>query len=425
MPTCDQLNPGTLSQICSQVSPAHPFYPHIQKFRAQIDPLLGRNLALLECRPNERMLTRTLLRANPGEPLTLKWVYYSAQFWTENTFRSCTFLYKAERGKTSLYEFPEDPKLKAPAQYLQPFLRKDRSNSFLEGVQLLRYVPRRRLTFRSLENDSAQGTRLIGKFVRTGEADPLCRKLTTIEDRVSGADLQIARVTEVRSDHDLFFQSHLPGTELGELLSGETYYSLLKSAGSLHARVHSLPVIAETSWNIAQFVEAVRKDISWISLFHPDQRSFLEQTAAKWLDAIPDFNPEEFVFCHGDFRPPHLLANQTDPWGVIDFDGYLMADPTWEMALFLTSLKRDVPFFSQIIADPSVDWCPVFERAEQGYLQGYFHQCATGFSYSRLTWFRLAMEIHYLARSLQRDLVDPVAFGRTWGYIQTLADELE
>jgi hypothetical protein len=83
----------------------------------------------------------------------------------------------------------------------------------------------------------------------------------------------------------------------------------------------------------------------------------------------------------------------------------------WELALFITSLKRE----SQIFKDPQLHLA-----AEEAYLAGYESEGGR-VNRERLRWHRLAAEIHFLARTFQRDLYTPELFQQSIGTIARLS----
>jgi hypothetical protein len=140
---------------------------------------------------------------------------------------------------------------------------------------------------------------------------------------------------------------------------------------------------------------------------------------------------------------------------VIDFDGAMRADPYWEIARFLTYLKKDAPLLGESnkfaplppmapltprklvlgeegLGGEGVKWMAdgmaeesLLERASAAYLRGYQERRGAALDPARLAWFRMCCEIHFLARLLQRDRVTPAVIERTFGIIQALCECLD
>lgn len=401
----------------------HPFFLQVSQFRRDIEDWLGRKNQTLEPAVGERRLIRSLIRSAPqtGEGIQLKWLYLSAQYWQEDEFRATTFMYRAGRQRTSVFEFPDDPKLTGPGEYLAQYVYKKRHQKRLKRVPVLRYVPRRRLTILDLNEPE----RLVGKFVRSSEAMILWESLKRLETNFApqGEDFQMTKQVRIDGHNALLYQTHQPGIELPAVLSPESI-SLLRQAGKIEASIHACRFQPGGYWDMDLHRERVVRDVAWISFVCPAQGGLLQNVLRTWLEHAPDIPSSSFVFCHGDFRAAHLLVNDGAPWSVIDFDGCLQAPAEWEIAWFLVSLKRDVPFFFETITSPQRDWPGTFELAEQHFLEGY-RAGSPRFSQRRLDWFRLGAEIHHIARSYQRDIVHPLALERTMTDIETLAARLE
>ena len=109
---------------------------------------------------------------------------------------------------------------------------------------------------------------------------------------------------------------------------------------------------------------------------------------------------------------------------MIDFDGAMLGDPYWEIAHFITFLKKDVPWCRDCFVSPGELGTKRLEQAQRAYRKGYEEGGPQALDEPRLAWFRIASEIQYLARSLQRDLLNPVAFARTFESIRNLCRQL-
>jgi aminoglycoside phosphotransferase (APT) family kinase protein len=360
------------------------------------------------------MLTRTLLRATPD--FQLKWIYRSVQFWTEKSFRAWTFLYRRESGKTSVYEFPRDPKLRGLPGYLAAVKHRAEGLQGISDVNVLRYVPRRRFTFRTSHGEKLGApAESIGKMVRPSETEQVYQRLQALENALGKVSFAVAPVLKLDRVNSLFFQQARPGIDLAGVISERNLESYFQRAGEIHAEIHSLEMPRTQEWEAGSYARRVERDLQWITSFCPQGRALIEAAWRTWRARTPNFDPRDFAFCHGDFRAAHLLVTERERWSVVDFDGCLHADPCWDMAWFLASLKRDVPFI--VNASPAL-----LAQAEESYLKGY--SSARTYSVERLNWFRVAEEIHFLARSFQRDLLNEDVRDRTLARVQEFAGKL-
>ena len=407
------LSVGELDQVCRFIPDHHGFSPPIDCLRRELGEWKTRSE--LQPGPGEEMLTRTLLRATPD--FNLKWIYRSVQFWTDKSFRAWTFLYRQERGKTAIYEFPRDPKLLGLAEYLAPVKRRENGQETIAGLNVLRYVPRRRFTFHASNDGKLHApTNGIGKIVRPLESEHLYQHLHALENAIGKVSFAIAPVLKLDASNNLFFQGARPGIDLAGVISNKNFESFLQRTGEIHAEIHNLKIPRTQEWQPGTYSRRVERDLQWITSFCPQGRELIEDAWHTWTKRTPDFHSENFVFCHGDFRASHLLVSAFEPWSVIDFDGYLHADPCWDIAWFLSSLRRDVPFIKAL---PHSD---TLMQAEESYLKGY--ATVREYSAERLNWFRVAEEIHFLARSCQRDLLNDDVRDRTLARIQQFAGNL-
>lgn len=357
------------------IKPGHPFFAPIESLRAAIasEPNPGGSC--------ERSLLRIDFDQSRPE---LKWAYVSKQSCARS-FQATTFLFRAKRNRVQRYVFPRDPKLEGLGTVL---------NEFSQHSRVLRYVPRRRLTVNTGDT--------IAKFLRPTELPGVVARLQQVQATVKGDAFAIPRLIKSRAAGGIFFEELVAGKGIDALLNRATFASLVEAAGALSRRIHQhnpvgLPCIETTS-----IVNGARKDEALLTFFQPDLKTWLAVVVRKLLAALASFEVET-TFCHGDLRAPHLLTRPEGNWSIVDFDGAAAADPHWEQALFLTSLKRECPIF--LDAD-------LHEQAVDAFIRGYEREGGR-VNAEKLRWFRLASEIHFLARTFQRDLFTPELFAQS------------
>lgn len=392
---------STAQNVFGFIDSDHPLFPQISQFRESIR---SSGPELLEGRPAETVETRALLRLNFSEVTPkLKWVYYCLQFRNHEvpTYRATTWLYRAGRNRTCIYRFPHDPKLEGPLGFfdeINPVRPKIRAGHELFDARVLRYVPRRRLTVQMPSLDPREGGEVVAKFVRRVEVDGTFETLQKVY-RTTFERFTTPKPLNVAPRHGVFFQELKTAPELAQLLDRDTFPAILRECGRIHRDIHLRGRPNGKVWNPELFITAVEEDARLVSFFVPEAAQVIEPALRRWLAEVPEFGQQHFCLCHGDFRVPHLLCEPNSRWCVLDFDGAILADPHWEMASFITSLKRDLPMFEN----------PHFlARAGREYLEGY-QECGGLIVPERLEWFRFASEVHFLARTLQRDLLPPNA----------------
>jgi hypothetical protein len=83
-----------------------------------------------------------------------------------------------------------------------------------------------------------------------------------------------------------------------------------------------------------------------------------------------------------------------------------------------------VPLFRDRFRDPTERAPSLLEEACEAYLQGYEEQAQQTMNRTRILWYRIAWEIHHLARRLKRDQFHPVAFERAIALIGDLSEQM-
>lgn len=362
------------------IVPGHPLFEQMAPLRAAIaaEPALDADSA-----------TRSLLRVDfsAAQP-QLKWVYVSRQSMVRNAYRfsATTIVLRSKRNRVERYEFPRDSKL-------------DRLGALLgkwpADWKVLRYVPRRRLTIKTEQR--------VAKFVRRTEIQDVIDRLRSVEGLVNKASgFSIPRVLDCHADNGILFQEFIQGEPLTALVNSGNIKEALGAAGQICRRIHRHPAGKLPAMAIEDVMAATRKDEALLSFLRPDLKEWLN-AATKELFARLTSTAASVTFCHGDFRAPHLLCDGNGDWRVIDFDGAVCADENWEQALFVTSLKREFTMFTdRNLHDESVD----------AFLAGYEREGGK-VNREKFRWFRLAAEIHFLARTFQRDLYTPALFAQT------------
>ena len=327
-------------------------------------------------------------------------------------FDALTAVWSAQDGVLRWHAFPEDPRLGAVAGYLA------QARQAGSRVDVLRYVPLRRLTF--IERDVASRVR-VGKFKRASRFAQAHRLLQQV---AHGAARQTAfRVPQplgVDPQRQVHFQQALPGEDLAERIDAANCEPLLAQVGALHSRLHRLAVDDVPHEAHDSLLPQARLDAEWIAFMQPAQAGPLADTVALLARHVPA-QPAARAFCHGDFVCSQLLVAERD-WSVIDFDLCRLGDAHRDAAILLASLPYDVPALAT--GRTGAAGTGLIERAERAYLDGYRDAGGLALDARRLAWHRLCAELHYLALMLKKDRFEPAAFEQRLGRLGTLGERL-
>src|SRR5262249_17484768 len=158
----------------------------------------------------------------------LKRVCWSWQFRDESSafrFQALTIFYSAESGEIEHHVFPEDPCLQAMPRYFNndvvQWTRKDVGPS----AEVLRYIPRRRLTFRAL---GVGGQPTVGKFVRRSQIRKTYERLVGASAAASYSQpyFSVPAPLAIEENEGLFFQEAKPGPDLTGQIAEDNYVAL-------------------------------------------------------------------------------------------------------------------------------------------------------------------------------------------------------
>jgi len=86
-------------------------------------------------------------------------------------------------------------------------------------------------------------------------------------------------------------------------------------------------------------------------------------------------------------------------------------------------LKHDVPFFRQRFVNAEEDPTDLLTAVCQAYVEGYQERARQTLNPKRLLWYRIGCEIHYLARMIAQDLLDPISFDRVIRLLHDLSEQ--
>ena len=375
------------------IDDGHPFSAGVERLRDQLgvadQPQLdGRRVVLSEIRGR---------RLDGGE-FVLDRCYCSRQRWSElgYEFDATSLYYRAGDVDTPrIYRFPDEPYLTALAPYLAG-RDVDRPG---EGLDVLRYVPLRRFTFRAPRRDKAGGAE-IGKFKRPSRLHDSYGRTTAVAAAVrsTAAGFTVATPTGLDIEHAIYFQDDIKGTDLATVAESDP--QALEAAAQVLAAFHAVPSPTLTVLDESAFHNSLGRDLEWIA-FHAPAFADLVDRATGALRDPPAL--ESSVLAHGDFVPSHVLRDD-DQLTVIDLDLAHCGDRYRDVAIMLASLAVDAPAVS---ADTTA------------ILAAYEERAGLHLEPRRLAWHRVAAEAYYLALAFTKDRpIDAAPFAKA-------VDELE
>ena len=297
-------------------------------------------------------------------------------------------------------------------------------------VQILRYVPLRRMTFRLRSADGRTG---IGKFKRRSRYAQAYGLLGLLDEAVQrqcaaarDAGYRVSAPVALNPQRALYFQTCLPGEDLAELVTPDNPARWIAGIARRHAHLQTLDVPSLALRSIAHWQRQARTDLAWIAWMRPDLADPLA-LLAEAIDHLPD--PDggdvdgETGFCHGDFVCSQFLVPRTasddeeaaQVWSITDFDLAHRGDPLRDLAMLLASLTHDVPALAREAASPRprLDHEALAQACLDVRTRSAGHRTADRQREERrLRWHRLCTEVYYLGLALKKDTLEPVTFIR-------------
>jgi thiamine kinase-like enzyme len=420
-----------MAMVCTDVNlfpfiqPTHPFHAHLERFQVLLnaDPSYAEQMHMLNDGGSLHVHALMRARLRPDRGWELKGIHTSFQVRDasrRHPFRALTLYYAPGASEIDHWVFPRDPYLPGLASFFGA--PRGGTDPAGDGDVVLAYVPRLRLTFRT---QVAGGAPAIGKVVHPEEAADIYGRLVKVSAAVndSSRTFSVAAPLGIDTTEGVFFQELRPGTELTHLLDQDNCRDLLGAIGRIHRDVHCLDVPDLPAWNFRKFLQRLVTYVEWISFLRPEQRPLLEDVRDLLLRHVPDLTSADYTFCHGDFSCRQILDDH-GCWSVVDFDGCLRGDPHFEVAKLIASLKYNAPLFHDLYRDPTEQAPGLLEEAYEAYIQGYEDQAQRTMNRCRILWYRIAWEIHHLARRFKRDQFHPVAFERAVALIRELSAQL-
>jgi len=317
-------------------------------------------------------------------------------------FSARTLYCDADATQPRLFEFPSEPALSWLGDDPGPLPHR----SDPQRVDVLRYIPLRRLTFRLHDGAGLPG-RVIAKVKRASGLNRAATAFLAVHlaasKRRSDAPTvpQLLRLDPPR--HVLYLEE-LAGVPLNIAIGTLDLTPALQHLGALHRALQELEVGGITARRtIGDWLQTARVAATQIGLFVPSSAGRAEEVYAELVRTAPA--DERLLFCQGDFLPGQILCHPTG-WSVIDFDDSRYADPLSDVAAMYAALPRELGLPAEQA-----------ERARRTYLQAYASRAGDRFDEARWHWFLVLLQLAELGKRLMKGRVAP-------GETQTVLERL-
>ena len=367
--------------IFPAVEPKSAVFPQLQQLRAEItsDPGLRAEddtILRAELRPRRKAGGEVELRA-------FYWSIQRADPVAAMGFRARTLYYDRKLGASRTYDFPDEPVMDWLSQDDGPLLCHGDGAS----VQILRYIPLRRVTF-LVRDAPGLPARVIAKTKKTSGLLRATRALVAthqVAARAGAGALAVPHPVRLDTRRRLLYLEELPGRSLDEVLSQIGVAEAMSRLGTVHRQLQELPVRGlrvrkgANDWLAAADLAATQ-----VGLLVPSAASRAQALYDELVGAAP--GDGELLFCQGDFVPSQILCHSSG-WSVIDLDDGHYADPLAEVAALYTALPQELGLTGAAA-----------ELARQTYLEAYLRQAGQRLDTDRWRWFLAVARLLHLGR---------------------------
>ncbi len=333
-------------------------------------------------------------RRLPSGELALRRFYWSTQQADPQSpygFSART-LFCDDASAPQVHTFPSDPAMRWLDDATGPL----RVDGGIEHVEILRYIPLRRLTFR-LYDGAGLPPRVIAKVKGTSGLNRAATAVLAVHHAAGKRRSDAPRVPQLmRMDpprHVLYLEE-LPGEPLSTAVAGLDLTSAMEHLGSLHRSLQEVQVRGLTATRTMEhWLEDARQAVDRIAAHVPSATGRAEAAC----DTLRRTVPEEgrLLFCQGDFLPGQLLCHPSG-WSVVDFDDSGYADPLSEVAAMYAAMPRELG----VSAEQA-------EHARRTYLDAYAARAGEPLDEERWRWFLTLLQLVELGKRLVKGRVRP------------------
>jgi aminoglycoside phosphotransferase len=284
------------------------------------------------------------------------------------------------------YVFPSEPALVWLDDPDGPL----RFDGDLASVEILRYIPLRRLTYR-LHDGVGLPASVIAKAKRTGGLNRAATALLAVNEATGGRRARggptVPRLLRLEPLRHVLYLEELPGEPLDVALQRLDLTEAMEQLGTLHRELHELDVRGlPQRRTTADWLQDARQAATQIGLFAPSVAREAQAVHAELERTVPEEG--RLMFGQGDFLPGQVLCDPSG-WSVIDFDDSRYADPLFEVAALYAALPGELRLPPDLA-----------ERAQRTYLEAYARRSGEPIDPDRWRWFLVLVQLSVLAKRL-------------------------
>jgi aminoglycoside phosphotransferase (APT) family kinase protein len=210
--------------------------------------------------------------------------------------------------------------------------------------------------------------RLYPRFYGTGDAV----WESTVQNVLADCGFPVPRVFFTCTDMSIlggafFIMAYLPG----ELMMTAPIETIPELLGKTHAALHKIdpePLIRSLKeGGIQENAYGLSNRLDW--LFRKASKLPWLRDGADWLATRRPSDPDSLAVCHGDFHPLNILIDEGRVTGVLDWGGFIIADPVYDVGntIMLTTIPIKQLGDTADMKFSAVDW----DIAAQLYLDAY------------------------------------------------------
>jgi hypothetical protein len=374
--------------VFAVVEPASAVHDVVERLRERVAADPG-----LQPGPGEDLRAEVLPRRRADGSVELRRAYWSARRPDPSSatgLTARTLYLDGVTGHEQTYDFPDDPVMHWVAGEAGAL----RGHGDDARVEVLRYIPLRRVTFR-LTGAVGLPRRVIAKTKSESGLTRAERALTAAHAAAlgSGAEFGVPAPIGLDLPRRLLYLQELPGRPLDTQLDVLGLDTAMARLGELHHGVHALGVPGVGTWTAVDWLAAAVGAASQVGMLVPSVVPELEGVCARLAATVPDDG--DLAFCQGDFVPGQVLCDP-DRWSVLDLDDGHLADPYSEVASLYTALERELPVPADRV-----------QHARDTYVAAYTARAGAALDPARWTWFRTVAELRYLARRCIKGRAEP------------------
>jgi aminoglycoside phosphotransferase len=373
------------------VEPASPVFARLQLLRLAISAEPG-----LSSDDGARIRAELLPRRNRGDGAQIARFYWSVQRMDLQAALGFTArtLYDDHRlAAPTVHDFPDEPAMRWLV---------DRDGALTERgdsahVQVLRYIPLRRVTF-CADDVAGLPARVIAKTQTRSSLLRATRVLLAVRRAAARGGIDsfaVPRPVRLDARRQLLYLEELPGAALSRVLDQVGDDEAMSRLGSIHRTLHELDVDVGETRDRSDWLRAAAAATERIAILLPSLGRRMAEVYDELVRTVPDQDGRR-AFCQGDFVPSQILCDPSG-WSVLDFDDAHHGDPWAEVADLYVALPRELSLKDDHRA----------EAVRGAYVRAYIAAAGHAPDPATWRWHVLAAQLRYLAGRLTKGRAVP------------------